>query len=288
MAFLATASTARCTALRSGNSPFGHGHTAKAHFHAGIPTFKKPEPPKVTPRKGRWDEPAKPEAPKAEPKVQAAQPKTAAKVHFADPNPVLPEDTVSARYAQYLWKGSSESGDLHRIESDITKFEAMKSFLSDIFQNTANDGESFLKKYGKVFQTAKISPTFTKFIAVTMTNKKGPKIWDIVNDFKRLLKIARQEHEVVFTTAEPLTEERFKELCSNFTKNSPDYSFNFKRVVDPSILGGIRISYDGEVLFDNNQADKIKKVSERYRELMRQYQRKRYAAADSYLASLRY
>ena len=79
----------------------------------------------------------------------------------------------------------------------------------------------------------------------------------IVMQFKKLERLHGGRHEVVLTSARPLEKAIIAEVKKKVGENS-----GIKEVIDPQVLGGVRILINDEIIIDGTLKSRIEKTVE--------------------------
>ena len=92
-----------------------------------------------------------------------------------------------------------------------------------------------------------IDECIISFINLLCDHNRISSLFDCINDFKALKKVAKNCVTAHVYTAVPLTDDQIEKLKTNLQKRFGN-QVNIKTIVDKSMIGGIKIEVDGKII----------------------------------------
>ncbi|WP_096203053.1 F0F1 ATP synthase subunit delta [Bacillus sp. FJAT-45350] len=170
---------------------------------------------------------------------------------------------VANRYAVALFQVAKEQGTLEQVGNEL-------QLVKNVFSNT--DGFIELINHPKVENTKKldlIRESFSNAVSKTVLNtllllverNRMGALYPLIKEFEKL---SFEERNIAFATVYStvkLTEEQQQLLSSSFAKKVGKETLYIENIVDPTLLGGLRIRI-GDRIFDGSvktQLDRLER-----------------------------
>jgi len=151
---------------------------------------------------------------------------------------------TSKQYALALFSLATEENQADEIYDEFHQFvegleaQTKKFFLHPKIEN--KDKRQVVEKVAK-------NSLLTNFLKTVVDNNRFDLIEEILRAYKDLLNESKNIAEIIIYTQKALSEENKTKLKNKFTKVL-DKKIIINEVINPSIVGGVRIEYQGSVL----------------------------------------
>ena len=155
---------------------------------------------------------------------------------------------VELEYAKAIYDLAKEENKLEKInECLIIVNESIKNneFI-DLIESPKLTKEEKKKIITNVY--AKLEPLFLDFLYVLIDNNRFKLINGILNEFNKLV---QEEHNILHIEAfsvKPLTKSQLDNLKEALAYYYKDKTLEIENIVNPDLIGGIRIECNGETL----------------------------------------
>jgi len=138
--------------------------------------------------------------------------------------------------------------------------------LRTTFINPLVKGEDLSAMKAELYPALNITTDETKELISELTERRAlHKLHKIVTDFEKLVAYSLKEVVATVTTAEALSADDTARLESAIkTRLEGDEQLRLNAVVDPSVLGGLRVTLEGQSL-DLTVASRIREIDRRIR-----------------------
>lgn len=175
---------------------------------------------------------------------------------------------MAGRYASALFELAKESGAVERIETDLSRFEALLDGSPDLqrlVRSPAFSSEEQLRAIAAVLEKAGIGGLAGNFVKLVASNRRLFAIRDMIRGFKAATARARGEISASVTVAEPLAEKHLESLRQALREvTGKDVRLAVK--VDPSILGGLVVQL-GSRMVDTSLKTKLNGIRHAMKEV---------------------
>jgi F-type H+-transporting ATPase subunit delta len=172
----------------------------------------------------------------------------------------MSEQRIASRYAKALYDKASEEGIVDKVKDNILEL-----------LNVCRDSRDFqLFIQSPLYKTSVKAATISKIFSSQHALTQG--LYTLMVDKKReayipamaasFMKIYNQKHHIVTVTVESavtLTKETLSEVEAYVKKVTSAKVIELNTLIDPSIIGGITIEFNGQI-FDNTVATQLKKI----------------------------
>ena len=175
---------------------------------------------------------------------------------------------MSGRYARALFELAVDSGQVDKVESDLSSFKALLHESEDLTRLvkspvfSADDQENALTAVLSKTDFAELSKNFFSLIA---RNRRLFAVEHMISDFTALLANHRGEVTAYVSTASELNEEQLSALKDSLQK-SVGQNIRVEADVDPSLLGGLVVKV-GSRMIDNSIRTKLDSIKNAMKEV---------------------
>lgn len=153
-------------------------------------------------------------------------------------------DYVAFQYAEALFSLAQEE------QQTITVQTAFNQFLHEMdesFTQLLNHPKVTKAQKKEVLGHIVDNTIFLHFLFVLLDNSRINKIKDCYDEFQLILNNQHKIMDVQVYSKKALSSKEVDAICTNIGKKH-NRTVTIKNIVDPHILGGLRIEYDGNVL----------------------------------------
>lgn len=123
-----------------------------------------------------------------------------------------------------------------------------KQYATALFESLSSEGFSSSEKQDTIVRN------FARLVAANYDRALLPKI---IMQLKKLERTKAGRHEVVLTSARPLEKSVLVEVKQKVGEKS-----SIKEVVDPAVLGGVKVLINDEIVVDGTLKNRIQKMLE--------------------------
>lgn len=172
----------------------------------------------------------------------------------------MSKSAVAKRYAIALFELAQESNTLASTREDLLEIKTAWKQDADVQALFASPKLSFDKKkelIRTVFGSA--SPAVVNTLLFLVEKKRLKELPAIVEEFIALSNDAQGIAEATVYSTRSLTDEERAHISSAFAKEVGKSSLNIHNVVDPSLIGGLRIQI-GNRIYDNTLSSKLNRL----------------------------
>jgi F-type H+-transporting ATPase subunit delta len=169
---------------------------------------------------------------------------------------------VAARYAKSLLDLAKDQNKLEVIKSDV---DSMKQMMGnrDFYLLLKSPIVSPAKKKAvleKIFSSAKMDEMTTAFARILIAKGRESNLPEIATAFLDQYKALKNITSVRITSATELTEQEMKDIKAKLLADeTTGQDLAIETVIDPSIIGGFILEYDGTV-YDASVTQKLKEI----------------------------
>ena len=152
---------------------------------------------------------------------------------------------ISEQYALALFGLAREQDSLSDTQTLVTSFVSVYLEQKAFFDHPGVGRKDKIKVLSQAFTEG----LFTDFLGVLIENNRLNLIPDIAQDLDRLIEQQEAKMSVTVTSAKPLNEARQKQIQAQLQKQYNRHVI-LDVIVDESLIGGLRYTFDGNVLND--------------------------------------
>ena len=172
----------------------------------------------------------------------------------------MSNSTVAKRYAISLFDLATEKNEVQAVENDLRELKVVWNGNKDVKTLFTSPKLSLNKKKELIRQIfANANPIVINTLLVLIDRNRLAVVSDIISEFMILSNEAQGVAEAKVYTTRALTEEQRTNISSVFAKNVGKQSLNIQNIVDPSIIGGIRIQI-GNRIYDSTLITKLDRL----------------------------
>lgn len=151
---------------------------------------------------------------------------------------------LAFQYAEALFALALEDQVLDDVHSEFSNFlDALDSDVMHFLNHpkvTKEEKKAVLDKVVK-------QPVFRHFLYVVIDNSRMQHMTDMYNEFTAIVNNQNNHMEATVFSPKPLTKQELANLEASIGKKH-NRDVTLTNVVDPTIVGGLRVEYEGHVL----------------------------------------
>lgn len=169
---------------------------------------------------------------------------------------------LEGSYTNAVYSAASKTKCLDAVESDLKKLDETiqkdQPFREFLFNPLINVNQK--KEVLKQVMSSKLgSNEITVNLLQAMTeNRRLKHLPGVTKNFLRVMQVCRGEISCLVTTASPITDEATKKEIVNSLKGFTDKKLTVTMAVDPTIIGGMVVDFNGEHYIDMSVRSKVK------------------------------
>ena len=156
------------------------------------------------------------------------------------------QSRAAIRYAKAIFEIAIEENAIENVFNDMNVIDSLSNDSSDFRNLLTNSQIKYQDKKNAILSLIESYSGLTvKLIDLLINNKRVYIVNDIAKSFIQLYNRHNDIKEAVVITATPINNDLEEKILSKI--NVADIkSINLKNIVDPSILGGFIIRFDGK------------------------------------------
>ena len=156
------------------------------------------------------------------------------------------QSRAAIRYAKAIFEIAIEENAIENVFTDMNIIDSLSNDSSDFRNLLTNSQIKYQDKKNAILSLIESYSGLTvKLIDLLINNKRVYIVNDIAKSFIQLYNRHNDIKEAVVITATPINKDLEEKILSKI--NVADIkSINLKNIVDPSILGGFIIRFDGK------------------------------------------
>ena len=156
------------------------------------------------------------------------------------------QSRAAIRYAKAIFEIAIEENAIENVFNDMNVIDSLSNDSSDFRNLLTNSQIKYQDKKNAILSLIESYSGLTvKLIDLLINNKRVYIVNDIAKSFIQLYNRHKDIKEAVVITATPINKDLEEKILSKI--NVADIkSINLKNIVDPSILGGFIIRFDGK------------------------------------------
>jgi F-type H+-transporting ATPase subunit delta len=156
------------------------------------------------------------------------------------------QSRAAIRYAKAMYDIANEKNSINEVYKDMNFINELNSDSLDFKNLLSNSQINFQDKKKLILSLIKQSNTLTeKLIDLLIHNKRVKIIGDIASSFIQLYNKNNNIKEATIITASPINNELESKILSMINIKDAK-SVNLTNVVNPNIIGGFIIRFDGK------------------------------------------
>jgi len=156
------------------------------------------------------------------------------------------QSRAAIRYAKAMYDIANEESSVNEVYKDMTFINELNSSSPDFKNLLSNSQINYQDKKKAILSLTKSGNAITeKLIDLLIHNKRVTIIGDIAISFTQLYNKHNNIKEATVITASPINKELESDILSKINMSDAK-SISLTNVVDPSIIGGFIIRYDGK------------------------------------------
>lgn len=158
---------------------------------------------------------------------------------------------IGKRYADAIYEKEKYSDSLKTL-CELYKTDEFKSFISN--PKITNEEKSEVIK-----SIIKCDDLFFNFIKLLLKEKRMNIIPDIYDEYMKMLNKDNGVLEITITTSNEITNDEAQKIADNFKKKYKALEVKYKKEIDKSIIGGVKVTADGKI-YDNSIKTKLNDI----------------------------
>lgn len=172
---------------------------------------------------------------------------------------------LEGRYVNALYSAAHKSNKLNEVENDLKRLSSLyktdpkfKDFMVNPLISPAFKSQVF---EGELKSKLKLSDVSVKFLSAVSENRRLRHLPAIQESFAQIMSAVRNELQCAVISAKPLSDSRKKEVEDSikvFTSKKLIIEYR----VDPSIMGGLIVDFNGEHYIDMSIRSKVRVYSQ--------------------------
>jgi len=173
---------------------------------------------------------------------------------------------LDGRYATALYSAASKKGKLADVEKDLSTINSTlktDSKFRDFLQNPLipiNEKKTILQK--ALSEKIKVSELTLSLLGVMAENNRLKLLPHVARTFKKIMAASRGEIECTVITAKPVNDAAMKSEIEAALKGFSNAKLTINMEVDPSIIGGMVVDFNGEHFIDMSIRSRLKMYSD--------------------------
>lgn len=172
---------------------------------------------------------------------------------------------LEGRYVNALYSAASKSNKLEAVEGDLKKISKLydtDSKFKDFMINPLVNPIQKVQVFGNELKNKlKLNDLSVNLLAAMAENRRLKNLPDVERGFAQVMAAVRGELPCLVTSAKPLSDAKKSDVLDSLkTFTSKKLTVEFK--VDPSIMGGLIVDFNGEHYIDMSVRSKIRLYSD--------------------------
>ena len=156
------------------------------------------------------------------------------------------QSRAAIRYAKAMYDIANEENSVNEVYKDMIFINELNSSSPDFKNLLSNSQINYQDKKKAILSLTKSGNAITeKLIDLLIHNKRVTIIGDIAISFTQLYNKHNNIKEATVITASPINKELESDILSKINMSDAK-SISLTNVVDPTIIGGFIIRYDGK------------------------------------------
>ncbi|RNF40012.1 F0F1 ATP synthase subunit delta [Planococcus salinus] len=167
---------------------------------------------------------------------------------------------ASERYALALFEVAQQHEVSVEVEEDLREIKKVFDMTPELYNLIVSPKLSAEKRsnlINEVFKQA--NPYVVNTLQLLAERRRLDEISDLVADYIRLYNEAQGIEDAKIYSTRPLTDEERASISSVFAKKIGKQSLRIENVIDPSLLGGLRLQI-GNRIYDSSISSKLERL----------------------------
>ena len=172
----------------------------------------------------------------------------------------MSNSAAAKRYAIALFDLAKEKNELPAVENDLRELNLVWNGNKDVKALFTSPKLSIEKKkvlIREIFSNA--NPIVINTLLVLIDKKRLNEVSNIISEFMTLYADAQGVASAKVYSTRELTEAERENISSVFAKNVGKQSLRIQNIVDPSIIGGLRVQI-GNRIYDSSLSTKLDRL----------------------------
>ncbi|WP_144512000.1 F0F1 ATP synthase subunit delta [Bacillus sp. FJAT-22090] len=172
----------------------------------------------------------------------------------------MSNSTAAKRYAIALFELAQQKNELQSVENDLRELKVVWNGNKDVKTLFTSPKLSLAKKkelIREIFTNA--NPIVVNTLLVLIDKKRLDEVSNIISEFMALSNEAQGIADAKVYTTRELTEQERANVSTEFAKNVGKQSLRIQNIVDPSIIGGMRVQI-GNRIYDSSLSTKLDRL----------------------------
>lgn len=172
----------------------------------------------------------------------------------------MSQSTAAKRYALALFELAQQHNQLASVEEDLREVQVvfnenreLQVLLSTPKLSLDRKKEIIRELFGKA------NPLVVNTLQVLIDRKRVNEIVEVGNEFATLANEAQGIEDAKVYSTRPLTDDERSSISSAFAQKVGKQSLRIENVIDPSLIGGIRLQI-GNRIFDSSVSTKLERL----------------------------
>jgi F-type H+-transporting ATPase subunit delta len=174
---------------------------------------------------------------------------------------------VASRYAKALMEIAVEQDKLELVHEDIKSFLNVMSNreFEMMMKSPINKTDKTDKILDAIFG-GKIEEVTTKFFKIVLRKGRESALPNIADAFVEQYKALKEISTVTLTSATQLSEKALDAIKAKLTKSGNfGENIEFKTIVDASLIGGFRLEFGDDKLYDTSVSYKLEQLKKEFK-----------------------
>ncbi|MFL0505760.1 F0F1 ATP synthase subunit delta [Ureibacillus sp. 179-F W5.1 NHS] len=169
----------------------------------------------------------------------------------------MSQSTIANRYANALFQLAQEKQIVAEVNADLEELVKVLETTPELLSLLATPKFSIERKkqiVAEIFASA--NPIVVSTLELLIEKKRVNEVANLAQQFKQLAAASQGFAEATVFSTRALTDQEKDEISSSFGKLVGKEKLTITNVIEPSILGGVRVQI-GNYIFDNTVANKL-------------------------------
>ncbi|WP_262174342.1 F0F1 ATP synthase subunit delta [Saccharococcus sp. Marseille-Q5394] len=172
----------------------------------------------------------------------------------------MSNSVVAKRYALALFELSQQHGQTGSIQEEMK--ELKKAFrdnkgLGELLDSPKLSSTKKKEIIANIFKG--VNPLVLNALYVLLDAKRLNEVQNVFDEFLTLVDDAAGIAEAKVYSTRPLTEQETNALSATFAKKIGKHSLRIENIIDPSLIGGVRLQI-GNQIYDSSLSAKLDKL----------------------------
>ena len=172
----------------------------------------------------------------------------------------MSKSVVAKRYAQALFELAQKNGQTGSVHEDLLELKKVFEDNKELEQMLSNPSLTITKKkdlLAILFKDA--NPLIQNILFVLLDKKRINETVNVIDEFNALANDAAGVAEAKVFSTRLLTADETTAISSAFAEKVGKLSLRIENVIDPSLIGGIRLQI-GNRIYDSSLSGKLERL----------------------------